>query len=106
MRLLSNKDCKIVDNLLRAYNTNIPKTENYSKAMEEIIAFFDIEIYKQFLDVYYFNRFKYKNRCPDNRSLFAYLMTLLYLQEPTLFAIRKEIRYKSAMIFYKYGLID
>ena len=74
-------------------------------AVSELAEFFSDEPYKTFLDVFYINRYSYKNRFPSNRSLFKYLSKTLYVQEPTLYIMRKEIIYKSAMIFYKYKII-
>lgn len=106
MKLLNKKDYKAVENLLRSYRTNDNLSDTYLKAINEIINFFNYEIYKEFLEIFYFERHQFKNRYPDNRTLFSYLSTKLFLREPTLYVIKKEIVYKSAMIFYKYRLME
>ena len=107
MKLLAKTDYDKVEELLRVYCLNAVATweEPYKKAIDEIIEFFNVPVYNKFLELFYFRRNEYKNRYPDNRSMFNYLCQLLYVQEPTLYMMRKEIIYKSAMIFYKYNLI-
>lgn len=104
MKLLQKNEYNRIEELLRAYKLNNDMGETYQLAMKEIIEFFDKDIYKEFLNIFYFDRYKYINRYADNRSLFNYLCSELYVQEPTLYMIRKEIVYKSAMIFYKYNI--
>ena len=99
MKLLNENEYKIVENLLKEH-----KEEN-KEAINEIIIFFDVPVYRDFLQLFYFDRHKYKNRYPDNRSMLQYLCKILFVQESTLYMIRKEIMYKSTMIFYKYKLI-
>ena len=100
MRLLEKNEYIQVENLLKNY-----KLENNQNAMNEIILFFDVPIYKEFLKLFYFERYKYKNRYKDNRSMLRYLTDKLYVSEPQLYMVRKEIVYKSAMVFYKYKIL-
>ena len=103
MRLLERNDYKKVENLLKE-KQNIEE-EQYKIAIEEITKFFDVYMYKEFLNLFYFERYKYKNRYSDNRSMMRYLCKKLFTSEPQLYMVRKEIVYKSAMIFYKYNLL-
>ena len=105
MKLLEKQEYKTIEGLLTNYNLFTEPTENYLCAMRELIKFFDVDIYRDFLELFYFKRHEYKNRYPDNRSMLRYLSKKLYVQEPTLYMIRKEIVYKSAMIFYKYSIL-
>lgn len=105
MKLLTKSEYNGIEELLRAYKLCAEMEEPYKLAMKEIIEFFDKDVYRDFLNIFYFDRYKYINRYADNRSLFNYLCNELYVQESTLYMIRKEIVYKSAMIFYKYNFI-
>lgn len=105
MRLLPKEVYSIVEELLRAYKLNAVPEEPYKLALEEIISFFDVPTYREFLDLFYFTRHQYLYRYPDNRSMLNYIGEKLFIQENTYYQIRKEIVYKSAMIFYKYGLL-
>lgn len=105
MKLLSKENYDKVEKYLREYKGYNVKTIEYIKSIEEIINFFVETPYKDFLNIFYFDRREYKNRYPSNRLLFRHLCKTLYLQEPTLYIIRKEIVYKSAMIFYKNGIL-
>lgn len=106
MKLLDNETYKKVEKFLYNYKEgkrNILK----NKAYNEIITFFSVSsLYTEFLNTFYLNRFNFKNRYPTNSSLFLYLKTKLYIEEPTLYVIRKDIVYKSAMILYKYKLLE
>lgn len=106
MKLLTKSEYNGIEELLRAYKLCEEMEEPYKLAMKEIIEFFDKDVYKEFLNIFYFNRYKYINRYKDNRSLFSYLCSKLYVQEPTLYIIRKEIVYKAAMVFYKYNVLN
>lgn len=106
MKLLSKDNYEKVEELLRNYETMKVLEISFSEAYKELIEFFNIPLYKEFLKIFYFNRYQYKNRYPDNRSMFKYLSSKLFLQESTLYMIRKEIVYKSAMIFYKYNILS
>lgn len=103
MKLLSSNEYKKVEYFLRNYTQFENLTNNMNNAIMEIKDFFNIPLYKELLDVFYIHRYDYKNRYPTNATLFSYLSEKLNLQEPTLYVMRKEIVYKSAMIFYKYG---
>lgn len=105
MKLLSNDEYKKIELLLMDSKNVVANDNKLKTAIEEIKSFFTIPIYSEFLDIFYINRKNYKNRYCSNRSLFRYLSRKLYIQESTLYAIRKEIIYKSAMIFYKYDII-
>lgn len=111
MRLLSKNEYKRVEELLRSWRGYEEKAElksgesYYGKAIKEIVDFFHDDIYSKFIKIFYFDRKDYKNRYPDNRSLFKYLEEKLFVQEPTLYVMRKDIVYKAAMIFYKYRLL-
>jgi hypothetical protein len=106
MKLLEKQEYKTIESLLENYDLFTEPTEDYLAAMKELIEFFDVPVYRDFLDYFYFNRHKYKNRYPDNRSMFSYLRKILFVQEPTLYMVRKEIVYKSAMLFYKYNVLE
>ena len=106
MKLLSKKDYDFVEYLLRDYFKCTSVSDNYKKSIEEIIDFFNVPIYKEFLELFYFKRNEYSNRYPDNRSMLRYLCDKLYVQEPTLYMVRKEIVHKSAMIFYKNNILE
>ena len=105
MRLLPKETYSIVEELLRTYKINAIPEEPYKLAMNEIIDFFNTPIYREFLELFYFDRHNYLYRYPDNRSMLNYIGSKLFIQENTYYQIRKEIVYKSAMIFYKYGLL-
>ena len=102
MKLLNKQEYNTIENILRKNNEDNPVMV---KSMREIKEFFDVSPYKEFLQIFYLERNNYNNRYPDNRSLLRYLSKKLYVQEPTLYIIRKEIVYKATMIFYKYGII-
>ena len=104
MKLLTKSEYDKVEELLRAYGINATWEEPYKSAINEIIEFFGKDIYKQFLDIFYFKRYTYKNRYPNNSDLFLYLSEKLYVQQPTLYIMRKEIVYKAAMVFFKFNI--
>ena len=104
MKLLTNDDYNKVEYYLTQYNKIIDNC-TYDKALTDIITFFNDYNYRILLETFYLYRGNYKNRYPSNSSIFRYLSKKLYVQEPTLYAMRKEIIYKSAMIFYKYDLM-
>ena len=106
MKLLNKKEYDFVEDLLKSYNIDFPTSQEYYFAIKEIIHFFNVPIYKDFLELFYFKRYEYKNRYPDNRSMFTYLSKKLFVQEPTLYMMRKEIVYKSAMILYKHNILE
>ena len=106
MRLLSKSEYDTVEELLRAYGIAAELEEPFNSAMKELITFFNKSVYKDFLQFFYFDRHKYINRYPDNRSMMTYLCNKLYIQEPTLYIVRREIVYKAAMIFYKYDIFN
>ena len=106
MKLLTKNEYNSIEELLRAYKLGTDMGEPYKLAMKEIIEFFDKDTYRDFLNIFYFDRYKYINRYADNRSLFNYLCGALFVQEPTLYMIRKEIVYKAAMLFYKYNVLN
>lgn len=101
MKLLPKNDYNAVEELLRVYGIAATMEEPYKKSMEEIIEFFNVPVYKDFLYAFYFNRYQYMNRYNDNRSMMRYLCSQLFVSEDKLYGVRKEIIYKSAMIFYK-----
>lgn len=105
MQLLKNCEYKLVEDLLKNYSKNNNSNETYSKALAEIIEFFNIDNYKEVLNMFYIHRYEYKYRYPSNRDISRYLVKKLYLEESTIYKMRKEIIYKSAMIFYKYNII-
>lgn len=105
MRILSIRTYHEVENLLRDSYKESDADKNYIEAIAEIKNFFNKTPYKDFLNIFYLERHLYKNRYPSDRVLFTHLCRQLYLQEPTLYVIKKEIIYKSAMIFYKRNLI-
>lgn len=105
MKLLNNSDYKKVEKYLKEYYLITKVSNEYKKSINEILQFFKQTPYKEFLDIFYLHRFQYKNRYPSNSILFSYLSQKLFLQECTLYVIRKDIVYKSAMIFYKYNLL-
>lgn len=106
MKLLSNEIYNRVETLLREYYNNDNTIIEYTESMREIKQFFNASPYKEFLQIFYFDRYKYKYRYPSNRMLFAYLCGILHVEEPTLYNIRREIIYKSAMIFYKNNIME
>ena len=106
MKLLNKPEYDFVEDFLKSYKLDFPTSQKYYFAMNEIIKFFNVPIYKEFLELFYFERYQYKNRYPDNRSMFTYLSNKLFVREPTLYVIRKEIVYKSAMILYKYDILE
>lgn len=106
MKLLSNEIYNKVETLLREYHNCDNTIIEYIKSINEIKQFFNNSPYKEFIQIFYFDRHKYRYRYPSNRMLFAYLCNLLHLEEPTLYNIRREIVYKSAMIFYKNDIIE
>ena len=105
MKLLPKEQYDKIEELLKINTDWVTLDEPYKTAMKDITQFFDVDVYRDFLKLFYFERYKYKNRCPDNRSMLRYLSKILYVQEPTLYMMRKEIVYKSAMIFYKYSIL-
>lgn len=105
MRLLKRTDYLAVENYLKDYKIKNNDDIKYKKAFKELIEFFSESPYKEFLTEFYFNRHDYKYRYPSNRLMFKFLSEKLFLEEPTLYAIRKEIVYKAAMIFYKYDIL-
>ena len=102
MRLLPKKECKKIEEILRTSDSN---NADIKKAVKEIKDFFEVEIYADFLKLFYFERYKYINRYIDNRSMMKYLSERLYSAESQLYVVRKEIIYKSAMIFYKNDIL-
>ena len=104
MRLLTKTNYDTVEELLKVNTSFANLDEPYKSAMKEITDFFKVPIYEEFLKLFYFERYKYKNRFPDNRAMIQYLCEKLYTSEPQLYTVRKEIVYKSAMIFYKYNI--
>ena len=105
MRLLERNDYITVENYLKEYKIKKVDDTTYKKAFKELIEFFSESPYKDFLTEFYFNRYNYKYRYSSNRLMFKFLSEKLFLEEPTLYAIRKEIVYKAAMIFYKYDML-
>ena len=105
MKLLPKNEYDLIEQLLQNYKYFTEPTSNYLKSMNELITFFDIPIYKEFLTYFYFNRSQYKNRYPNNRAMLNYLCNKLYVQESTLYSIRREIVYKATMLFYKYDVL-
>lgn len=106
MKLLPRPKYNMIEELLRTYEIAKELDEPFEKAIEEIVKFFDVPIYKEFLQLFYFERHKFINRFPDSRSMMNYLKDKLYISETQVYTIRKEIVYKSAMIFYKYNIIE
>lgn len=106
MKLLDKETYKKVEKFL--YNYKEDKNDfTKNKVYNEIITFFSVSsLYTEFLNIFYLNRFDFKNRYPTNSSLFLYLKTKLYIEEPTLYVVRKDIIYKSAMILYKYNFLN
>lgn len=105
MKLLTTNEYKKVESYLKNYYKYMNRIIEYDKAIKEINSFFKNSIYRTVLEVFYIYRNDYKNRYPSNSAIFKYLSAKLYIQEPTLYAIKKEIIYKSAMVFYKYSLM-
>lgn len=105
MKLLNKTEYMEVERTLRTINQNETTTESRANAVDEIVKFFKDSPYAEFLEIFYLNRHNYKHRFPTNRQLFRYISNKLYLQESTLYLMRKEIVYKSAMIFYKYNVL-
>lgn len=106
MKLLNKKEYDFVEDFLKSYKIDFPTSSTYYCAIKEIINFFTVPLYEDFLQLFYFERYNFKNRYPDNRSMFTYLSNKLFVQEPTLYMMRKEIVYKSAMILYKYNILE
>lgn len=103
MKLLSKETYKKIEKILYdAHETTDPKV---TKALEALNNFFKGSEHEEFLNTYYYNRHKYNNRCPKNSMLFKKICNQLYIEEPTLYIIKKEVIYKAAMIFYKNGVI-
>ena len=105
MKLLTKNEYSAIEELLRAYDLCGTMEEPYKKAMEEIIHFFNKDLYKEFLDIFYLHRYQYIHRYPSNSDLFVYLSQKLFVQQPTLYVMRKEIIYKAGMVFYKYQIL-
>ena len=109
MKLLSKNKYEEIENILYNYEQNIYNKQNIIDSISELEEFFENSpphIY--FLKTYYFNRYKYKNRYPknDNVGLFKKICKDLYIEIPTGYLIKKELIYKTAMIFYKNEVID
>ena len=104
MKLLTINEYKKIEYLLRNYDEKI-EFEDYTKAIEELKQFFNKNDYDKLLTLFYLDRNKYKYRLPTNETIFIYLSEQLHIPKPTLYLMRKEIVYKSAMVFYKYNLI-
>ncbi len=103
MRLLTNNEYKKIENLLYENNSD---NISIQCSIREITNFFKgTEYHEYFLTKYYFNRNQYKNRYPKNSMFFKQICKELYIEEPTLYIIKKEVIYKAAMIFYKNGVI-
>ena len=106
MKLLGKKEYNFVEQTLRTFGLATQLEEPFESAKKEIVEFFNISPYDEFLQLFYFNRHEYRNRYRDNRSMFTFLCKKLYVQESTLYMMRKEIVYKSAMILYKYNILQ
>jgi len=89
--------------LLNAQNEDLP--DNTKQALKELHDFFYGSLHYEFIKAYYFNRYKYKYSCPNVADLFKKIYHDLYIEEPTLYQIKKEVIYKAAMIFYKNGVL-
>lgn len=107
MKLLTRDEYDKVENMLKDFYAKeiVEPPYLYKEAIEELKAFFIAEPYKTFLEIFFLNRHQYKYRYPSNSMMLKYLSDKLYLQEPTLYIMRREIVYKASMIFYKYNLL-
>lgn len=104
MRLLPKSEYKKIENIL--YNSENIDDINIQNSLAELNAFFENSLWhKYFLEKYYYSRYQYKNRFAKNSDFFKYICTELYIEEPTLYIVKREILYKAAMIFYKNGVL-
>lgn len=103
MKLLTNEVYRKIENLL--YSRNIIVNTNTLAALKKLEDFFKGTDHMYFLKNYYYDRKNYKNRYPKNSMLFKQICKELYIEEPTLYIIKKEVIYKAAMIFYEKGVI-
>ena len=110
MRLLTKNEYKQIENLLYEYGQNKDDkkyTECMKNAFKEIEEFFENSPpHLYFLHTYYFDRYKYKNRYPNNASLLKKICKDLYIEQPTGYIIKRELIYKIAIIFYKNKVIN
>lgn len=106
MKLLTNDEYKMIENYLYEYNPlalyNDIKIKN---SIEEVKEFFEDRPHKYFLEKYYLERKDYVNRYPSNSSFLKKICKDLYIEEPTGYRVKQELIYKTAMIFYKNGVI-
>ena len=84
MRLLPKSKYKEIENILYSYGQKIYNKQNIIDSINEIEEFFENSPpHKYFLDIYYFNRHKFKNRYPTNSSLLNKICKDLYIEQPT-----------------------
>lgn len=103
MKLIDKKVYEEIEKLLVA-GKNADKKE-VQESLQELNAFFKGTNHYNFLKTYYYERHKYKYRYPRKEDLFKKVYRDLYVEEPTLYQIKKEVIYKAAMIFYKNGVL-
>lgn len=103
MKLIDNETYQKIEGIL--YNCLTTNDLNVKKSIESLNNFFKETDHLYFLQNYYYRRNLYTNRYPRNSLLFKKICKDLYIEEPTLYIIKKEVIYKAAMIFYKNGVI-
>lgn len=103
MKLLNNTEYRFVEKMLRNSYMYSP-TSKLNVIIQELFSFFDNQQYTDFISIFYIERYMYKNRYANNRALFQFLSRKLAIPESTLYLMRREIVYKSAMLFYKHSL--
>lgn len=103
MKLISNETYQKIEGIL--YNCLGTTDLNIKKSIDSLNNFFKDTDHLYFLQNYYYNRDSCKNRYPRNSLLFRKICKDLFIEESTLYIIKKEIIYKAAMIFYKNGVI-
>lgn len=80
MKLLTNDEYKKIEKIL--YNNKETAGIIYN-SIENVKQFFSGRPHIYFLENYYLNRDKYKNRYPSNSSMLRKICKDLYIQEPT-----------------------
>lgn len=103
MKLLPKETYKKIEEIL--YNYKKCNNDQIRKSIKEVKEFFIDRPHVYFLDKYYITRNEYKNRFPANSIWLKKICDDLYVEEPTGYRIKQELIYKTAMIFYKNGVI-
>lgn len=104
MKLVDKDTYREIETILEnAYQPNLP---DYIKlSLHELDNFFGGTTHYEFMKRYYYERDQYKYRYAKKKALFKKIYRELYVEEPTLYQIKKEVIYKAAMIFYKNGVL-